>query len=287
MNIQKSITAALIGEPNAGKSTLLNLMVGQDISIVTHKVQTTRDNIRGILTEDDVQMVFVDTPGLFDAKRTLERAIVKEALSGIGDAEVVCVLFDVLKLRNDNCDNIFKFIKYVRSPIIAILNKSDLIHRLELLPLIQKLDQKQIFAHIVPVSGLKGENVDTLKNVLKSYAKEAMWMYDQDALTDAPIRKLCEEATRQQAFIMLHQELPYSLKVETEKWDEDENFVKIYQAIFVTKESHKVIALGKGGAKIKMIGIRARKQMEELIGKKVNLQLYVKVREDWIERDFS
>lgn len=284
---QKTITIALIGEPNAGKSTLLNSIVGEKISIVTHKVQTTRHNIRGIINNGDTQLVFIDTPGLFDAKRTLEKAIVKSATSAFDEADIVCLMFDINKLKGNVYKEVFDFIKQIKKPIYAVINKIDLVAKDELLPIMQSLHEEGIFEEIIPLSALKALGVQKFIDFLSSKAPKRIWGYQEDEMTDQTIRSICEEITREQAFILLHEEIPYSLKVETEKWEEDDKLVKIYQAVFVMKESQKAIALGKGGTKIKEIGQRARHQMSHLIGKKVSLYLYIKVRENWIEKDFS
>jgi GTP-binding protein Era len=287
MKDQKNLVIALIGEPNAGKSTLLNALVGEKISIVTHKVQTTRYNIRGIVNEGDTQLIFIDTPGLFSAKRTLERAIVKAATTSFDEADIVCLMFDVNKLNSDAYKDVLPFVQNTKKPLFAIINKIDLISKEEILPLIKKLADENIFKEIIPLSALKSSGIEHITEFFLSQAKEGPWHYLEDEVTDQPIRNICEEITREQAFILLHQEIPYSLKVETEIWKETEATVTIHQAIFVMKETQKTIALGRGGSKIKEIGKRARLEISKLLGKKVNLFLYIKVREDWIEKDFS
>lgn len=289
MNVdnKKSLVIALIGEPNAGKSTLLNALVGEKISIVTHKVQTTRHNIRGVVNEGDTQLVFIDTPGLFDAKRTLERAIVKAATNSFEEADIVCLMFDINRLKGDAYKEVLNFVKNTKKPLFAIINKIDLLPKDELLPLIQKLADENIFQEIIPLSALKATGVARITQFFVSQATPGPWYYEEDEITDQSMKNICEEITREQAFILLHEEIPYSLKVETEIWQEAITSVTIHQALFVVKNSQKVIALGKGGSKIKEIGKRARHEMGKLLGKKVHLFLYIKVREDWIERDFS
>ncbi|MDF3047175.1 MAG: GTP-binding protein Era [Candidatus Midichloriaceae bacterium] len=287
VNNQKSLTVALIGEPNAGKSTLLNALVGEKVSIVTHKVQTTRHNIKGVVTEGETQIIFIDTPGLFDAKRTLEKAIVKSAKTSFEEADIVCLMFDVNKLKADLHKDILSFVKSTRKPLFAIINKTDLVTKDEILPLIQKLSDENIFQEIIPISAMNESHVERIKDFLKSHAQPGPWHYEDGEITDQSIRNICEEITREQAFILLHQEIPYSLKVETEMWEEEGELVTIHQALFVVKESQKAIALGKGGIKIKEIGKRARYHIGKLLDKKVRLFLYIKVREDWIERDFG
>lgn len=286
-NTQKSLTIALIGEPNAGKSTLLNALVGEKISIVTHKVQTTRHNIRGIINHENTQLVFIDTPGLFDAKRALEKAIVKSAVSAFDEADIVCLMFDINKLKGNVYKDVFAFIKKINRPIYAIINKVDLVAKDTLLPIMENLYAEGIFKEVIPLSALKSLGVPKFIEFLTKQALERPWEYEEDEMTDQPVRTICEEITREQAFILLHEEIPYSLKVETEKWEEDEDSVSIHQAIFVMKESQKAMVLGKGGIKVKEIGQRARFQMADLLGKRVSLYLYIKVRENWIEKDFS
>jgi GTP-binding protein Era len=285
--MQKRITVALAGAPNAGKSTLLNSLIGCDISIVTHKVQTTRHNLRGIVHDGESEIIFIDTPGLFDAKRTLERAIVSNAMSGVQDANLVCVLFDATKIKSGDYDNTLKFLNKAKKPLIALITKIDLLPRQDILPFIASLSELNLFEEIIPISALKNLNMTRFIEVITKYAHEAPWIYAEDEITDQPIRTICEEITRKHGLILLHQEIPYSMKVETEKWDETSEMVEIYQAIFVTKESQKVIALGSAGSKIKDIGRRSRLEMAKLIGKRVRLILYIKVRENWIERDFA
>lgn len=284
---RKLITVALIGEPNAGKSTLTNALVGEKITIVTHKVQTTRENVRGVVTDGDTQMVLIDTPGLFDAKKTLEKFIVKNATASFEEADIVCLVIDINRLAKDAYKDVFVYLRSVKKPIFAIINKIDMLTNEEILHGIQKLSDEQLFKEIIPVSGLKNRNIDHLRTFLMKQAEPGPWIFEDDEITDQNNRKLAEEITREQAFLHLHEELPYSLKVETEKWEENEELIVIHQVIFVTKEAHKGIALGKGGSKIRTIGQAARIELTKLLGKRVNLFLFVKVREDWIERDFS
>ncbi len=287
MHNKKSLIIALIGEPNSGKSTLLNALIGEKVSIVTHKVQTTRFNIKGILNEGDTQLVFIDTPGLFDAKRPLEKAIFRNAINSFEEADIICLMFDINKLKNASYRNVLNFTKNIKKPLFAIINKIDLIPKEELLPTIQMLADEKIFSEIIPLSALKKTGLERVTKFFVSQAKPGPWYYEEDEITDQSVKSICEEITREQTFIQLHQEIPYSLKVETEKWEETEDSVSIYQAIFVVKDSQKVIALGKNGSKIKDIGKRARFEMGKLLGKKVHLFLYIKVRENWIERDFN
>jgi GTP-binding protein Era len=237
--------------------------------------------------DGESEIIFIDTPGLFDAKRTLERAIVSNAMSGVQDANLVCVLFDATKMKSGDYDNALKFLNKAKKPLIALITKIDLLPRQDILPFIASLNELNLFEEIIPISALKNLNMTRFIEVITKYAHETPWLYAEDEITDQPIRTICEEITRKHGLILLHQEIPYSMKVETEKWDETSEMVEIYQAIFVTKESQKVIALGSAGSKIKDIGRRSRLEMAKLIGKRVRLILYIKVRENWIERDFA
>jgi GTP-binding protein Era len=284
----KLMVVGLLGEPNVGKSSLLNRFIGEKISIVTHKVQTTRHNIRGIVNLDDTQLVFVDTPGLFAPSRRLEKAIVSNAIAALDEVDCICVVLDVNHIDFSKLEVIKQYLAEHKKTCYALLNKIDLISKDELLPIIEKVAEENIFAEIFPVSALKGHGAERFLNALKNNANAGPWMYLEDELTDQPMRIIAEEATREQAYLMLHKELPYSLKIETEKWEEQKNgSVKIYQAIYVLKESQKIIVLGKSGEKIKHIGQKSRAQIEKLTGNKVHLFLHVKVREDWIDKDFS
>lgn len=285
----KFSVVALVGQPNVGKSTLLNAIVGQKISITTHKVQTTRYNIRGVSNVGETQLVFIDTPGLFDPKRTLEKAIVKEAIKSFDECDAICLIIDSVKIEEFLPTQLRNYLVKNKKKCFAILNKIDLIkERDALLPIIKQIYDTGYFEEIFPVSASKGFGVDKLLKYFGNHAKPGPWMFLEDEITDSPVRKIAQEITREKAFILLHEELPYTMKVETEKWEELEGGgVKIYQAIFVNKEAHKSIVLGKGGSKIKEIGTRARKDISRLLGQKVHLYLHVKVREDWMEKDLG
>lgn len=284
----KLITVALVGEPNAGKSTLLNSLVGEKVSIVTHKVQTTRKNIRGIVNSGNTQIVFIDTPGIFQPDRTLERAIVKEATTSFDEADIICIIIDAKTFSEERLEFLLSKVKNSGKPLVAVLNKADLVYpRENMLPILKVLSDKNIFSEFFAISALNNQGVDKLISVLCKNAIESDWIYEEDQISDKSLREICEEITREKAYLLLHEEIPYSLKIETDKWDEDEERAEIYQTIFVTKENQKMIVLGKAGSKIKEIGKQARFEMSKLIGKKVSLYLFVKVREDWIEKDFG
>ena len=275
---------ALVGAPNAGKSTLLNKMVGAKVSIVTPKVQTTRTRITGIAIEGDAQIVFVDTPGIFTkTKRRLERAMVASAWAGAADADQVVVVVDGTKKGiGDDTRSILAGLKEAKRPAILALNKVDLIKRPELLPRAAQLHQEFDFAKSFMVSAETGDGVADLKAHLAGLMPEGPWLFAEDDLSDLPERLLAAEVTREQLFLKLHDELPYDLMVETESWkDFKDGSVKIQQVIYVRRDSQKAIVLGKGGATVKAINLAARKVLEEQLGRKVHLFLFVKVRDTW------
>lgn len=276
---------ALLGAPNAGKSTLLNCLIGAKISIVTHKVQTTRSRIRGIAIEGASQIVFVDTPGIFTPKRRLERAMVSAAWAGAQDADAVVLLYDAVRGSIDaDTRLIIDGLKERGRRAILVLNKIDLIKREALLALAAAFEAKGIFSHTFMLSALNGDGVDDLRQHLATLMPEGPWHYPEDQLSDLPQRLLAAEVTREKLFLNLHQELPYSLNVETEDWlEHDDGSLRIQQVITVTRANHKGICLGKGGRTIKAVREAAQKDMEDSLGRKVHLFLFVKVRENWLE----
>jgi len=275
---------ALIGAPNVGKSTLVNALVGSKVTIVSRKVQTTRALIRGIVVENNAQIILVDTPGIFAPKRRLDRAMVSTAWSGAHDADLVCVLLDAREGLNEEADAIFARLADVAHPKILVLNKVDLVPREKLLALAKAANDRLAFAHTFMISALSGDGVDDLRRTLASMVPPGPFHYPEDQMSDAPIRHLAAEITREKIFQKLHQELPYSSTVETESWTErKDKSVRIEQTIFVERESQRKIVLGKAGATIKSIGADARKEIAELIEQPVHLFLFVKVRENWGE----
>jgi GTP-binding protein Era len=278
----KFLSVALVGNSNVGKSTLLNRLVGQKISIVTHKVQTTRSPIRAIFVQDKIQIIFVDTPGIFKPKRVLERRIVKNAWSAFGSADIFCVVVDPRYKINDSLKDI---IKKCNNQAILVINKIDLIKKYKLLEIASQLNAIHNFSHTFMISALDGSGVRDLKNFLLSSAKEGDWYFEGDVQTDMPIEFLLAEICREKLFLRVHKELPYSLTVETEKIEETFNKLKVQQVIYVKSHSHKSIILGVNGATIKNIRIAAAKEMESLLKKKVDLFLFVKVRKFWQEDD--
>jgi len=273
---------ALIGAPNAGKSTLINALVGAKVSIVSRKVQTTRALVRGIAMAGPVQLVFIDTPGIFAPRRRLDRAMVTTAWSGAHDADIVALLIDAKKGIDEEAETVLGRLGEVRQPKLLILNKVDLMEKSALLALAQRANDKAAFAVTFMVSALSGDGVADVKQWLAQHAPAGPWHYPEDQISDAPMRSLAAEITREKLFDRLHQELPYQSTVETESWKElRDGAVRIEQTIYVERESQRKIVLGKGGATIKAIGAEARKEIAELTEQKVHLFLFVKVREGW------
>lgn len=273
---------ALIGAPNAGKSTLLNQMVGSKVAIVTHKVQTTRTRLRGIAIEGASQLVFVDTPGIFKPKRRLDRAMVQAAWGGAQDADLVVLLIDAQRGIDEDVARILEGLKAGGRPAVLALNKIDLIKREELLALAHDLNRRFAFSDTFMISAERGDGVADLRAYLAEKMPPGPWLYPEDQIADAPMRSLAAEVTREKLFLRLHEELPYSLTVETETWNEFKNgSVRIEQVIFVQREAHKKIVIGKQGNSLKKIGELARKDLEEMLERRVHLFLFVKVRERW------
>jgi len=273
---------ALIGAPNAGKSTLLNSLVGSKVSIVSRKVQTTRALVRGIAMEGNTQIVFVDTPGIFKPKRRLDRAMVTSAWGGAGDADVVALLLDVRKGVDEEAEAILGKLPELKQPKVLILNKIDLIERSRLLELAAKLNEKVPFAHTFMISALNGDGIGTLKSQLAAMMPAGPWLYPEDQISDAPLRMLAAEITREKIYERLHEELPYQSTVETDQWQQrPDGSVRIEQTVFVERDSQRKIVLGKGGQTIKAIGQAARKEIAEIAEAPVHLFIFVKVRENW------
>jgi GTPase len=273
---------ALIGAPNVGKSTLVNALVGSKVTIVSRKVQTTRALIRGIVIEDNAQIILVDTPGIFSPKRRLDRAMVSTAWSGAHDADLVCVLLDAKAGIDEEAEAILTKLATVKHPKILVLNKIDLILRERLLALAQAANDRMKFENTFMISALSGDGVDDLRQTLARMVPPGPFHYPEDQMSDAPLRHLAAEITREKIYRHLHQELPYQSTVETDSWTErKDSSVRIEQTIFVERESQRKIVLGKGGATIKSIGADSRKEIAEIVGFPVHLFLFVKVRENW------
>ncbi len=277
---------ALIGEPNAGKSTLLNRMVGAKVSIVTHKVQTTRARIRGVALEGDAQLVFVDTPGLFAPRRRLDRAMVAAAWGGAADADLTVLLVEAHRGITDGVERILEGLKDLprgRRVVLAI-NKIDRVKSDALLGLTKDLNERHAFVETFMISAERGHGVEDLRRWLAGEMPEGPWLYPEDQIADLPMRMIASEMTREKLTLRLHQELPYQLTVETESWEErDDGSARIDQIIYVTRDGHKGIILGKKGETIKAVSQAARAELEEFLGRRVHLFTQVKVRPGWLD----
>ncbi|WP_195819683.1 GTPase Era [Roseobacter sp. MH60115] len=277
---------ALIGEPNAGKSTLLNRMVGAKVSIVTHKVQTTRARIRGVAMEGDAQIVFVDTPGLFQPRRRLDRAMVAAAWGGAADADVVVLLVEAQRGVTEGVERILEGLADIgqgRKVALAI-NKIDRVQAEVLLGLSKDLNDRYLFVDTFMISAERGHGVDALRQWLATEVPEGPWLYPEDQIADLPMRMIAAEMTREKLTLRLHQELPYQLTVETESWEErKDGSAKIDQLIYVVRDGHKGIVLGNKGETIKAVSKAAREELEEFLGRRVHLFLQVKVRPNWLD----
>jgi len=273
---------ALIGAPNAGKSTLLNQLVGAKVSIVSRKVQTTRSLVRGIAIEGAAQIIFVDTPGIFAPKRRLDRAMVTSAWGGAGDADVVALLVDARKGVDEEVEAILARLAQMGGLKILVLNKIDTVELPKLLELAAKLNGALAFADTFMISALRGHGVPKLRQHLGALMRPGPWLYPEDQISDAPLRALAAEITREKIFERLHDELPYQSTVETELWkDMPDGSARLEQTIYVMREGHKKIVIGEGGRTIKAIGSAARKDIMEATEQKIHLFLFVKVRENW------
>ncbi|WP_170380441.1 GTPase Era [Ruegeria profundi] len=277
---------ALIGEPNAGKSTLLNRMVGAKVSIVTHKVQTTRARIRGVAMEGDAQLVFVDTPGLFKPRRRLDRAMVAAAWGGAADADVVVLMIEAHRGITEGVERILEGLEEIGQgrTIALAINKIDKVPSEKLLALTSDLNARYPFAETFMISAEKGHGVDDLRKWLAGELPEGPWLYPEDQIADLPLRMIAAEMTREKLTLRLHQELPYQLTVETESWEErKDGSARIDQIIYVMRDGHKGIVLGKKGETIKAVSQAARAELEEFLDRKIHLFLQVKVRPNWLE----
>lgn len=275
---------ALIGAPNSGKSTLTNALVGTKISIVTHKPQTTRGPVRGIALIGASQVILVDTPGIFQPRRRLDRAMAQAAWERAGDADIVALVIDAHRDRPEALDPVFKHLPDVKRPAIAILNKIDLVAKPDLLRLAAGISAQHHFARVFMISALTGNGVGDLKAYLADAVPAGPWLYPEDQLTDASLRQTAAEITREKLFLRLHDELPYTLTVETADWKElKDGSIRIEQTIYVERESQRKIVLGAKGQMIKEIGAASRAEIGEIAGAPVHLFLFVKVRERWAE----
>ncbi|THD72045.1 GTPase Era [Thalassobius vesicularis] len=277
---------ALIGEPNAGKSTLTNRMVGAKVSIVTHKVQTTRARIRGVALQGEAQIVFVDTPGLFTPRRRLDRAMVAAAWGGAADADVVVLLVEAHRGITEGVEHILEGLADLGKGrrIALAINKIDRVKAEVLLALSQKLNERFPFEKTFMISAERGHGVEDMKEWLGREMPEGPWLYPEDQIADLPMRMIAAEITREKLTLRLHQELPYQLTVETEHWEErKDGSARIDQVVYVSRDGHKGIVLGNKGATIKAVSQAARQELEEFLGRRIHLFLQVKVRENWQE----
>jgi GTPase len=280
---------ALIGAPNSGKSTLINALVGEKVSIVTRKAQTTRSTVRGVVMRGEAQIVFVDTPGLFAPKRRLDRAMVASAWGAAGDADVLALLIDSKKEAahlgvGEETQAILDALKESRKPQLLLLNKIDMIERGKLLELSARLNAAHRFDETFMISAATLDGLDRLLDRLVRMTPPGPWLYPEDQITEAPIRSLAAEITREKLFERLHDELPYQATVETDSWkDQPDGSARVEQTVFVTREGHRKIVIGEGGRTIKAIGTAARKDIIAAHGANVHLFLHVKVRENWLD----
>lgn len=273
---------AIIGEPNAGKSTLINRLVGGKVSIVTPKVQTTRFNVRGVCVSGDAQLIFIDTPGIFDASKSFEKAMVSAAWSGIGDADAVILLLDATRGLRDSTITIIERLKEnTKKPVSLVINKIDAIEKTSLFALVTACNEHGVFDKIFMISALNGDGIADVVTHLTALMPTSPWLYPAEQMSDISMRLLASEITREKIFLRLDQELPYSIFVETESWEETDNFVKVSQAILVQREGQKKIVIGDKGAMIKAIGTSARHELEKMLEKKIHLELFVKVKPNW------
>jgi len=278
---------AILGAPNVGKSTLLNRLVGTKVSIVTSKVQTTRRRVLGITVRDDAQLIFIDTPGIFEPRpgRRLELAMVHAAWRGAEDADQRILVVDAKRGLDADTARVLEGLRERGDRAIVAINKLDLVAPTAVLPLIKDFDQTGLFDRVFIVSALEGDGCDDLLNAMADSLPEGPWLFPEDQLSDLSQRAMAAELTREQLFRQLHQELPYSLTVETESWvaSHDGSEVRIDQTIYVQRDTQKAIVLGKGGQQIKAVGAAARQELEAMLGQRVHLFLFVKVRRRWLE----
>ena len=273
---------ALVGAPNAGKSTLINALVGAKVSIVSRKVQTTRVPVRGIAMREQSQLVFIDTPGIFAPRRRLDRAMVGAATASAADADIVALLVDALKGLDDGVERLIKVLKPLQTKRILILNKVDKIEKPALFALAKELNEQLTFEHTFMISALTGSGVQDLKTWLADNIPEGPWHYPDDEITDATERSTAAEITREKIYEYLHEELPYQTTVETTAWEEKKDgSVRIEQIVYVERESQRRIVLGEGGRSVKQISMTSRKELARLFGRPVHLFLHVKVAEGW------
>ena len=283
-NVSHCGFVALIGAPNAGKSTLTNNFVGSKVSIVSPKVQTTRTLIRGIGIYENSQIIFLDTPGIFKPRRRLDRAMVASAWGSIADADIVVLLVDARKGIDDEVRAIIEKLNESRLKAVLVLNKIDLVKKEKLLELSAELNKAADFTETFMISAVKGDGLDDFYHYLASHLPESPWYYPEEQMSDMPLKLLAAEIVREKIFLFLQDELPYAVTVEPELWQRrEDNSVRAEMTIYVQREGQKIIVLGKGGSMIKKIGQAARREMENMLEERIHLFLFVKVRENWID----
>ena len=281
---QKCGFVAVIGPPNAGKSTLSNALVGQKVTIVTQKAQTTRMRLRAVVMHQQAQIILVDTPGIFAAKQRFDRAMVNEAWLGVDDADEILVVLDAARVDTPEIDLMLEKLASSKKRVSLAINKIDTVRNDSLLALVQKLNERVAFADTFLISALSGDGLDRLRDSMAAAMPEGPWLYPEDQAADIPSLLLASEVMREKLFLRLHQELPYALTVETDKWEnKKDGSVRIEQTIYVRRDGQKAIVLGKGGQTMKEIGAEARKELEEMFERRIHLFTFVKVRKNWQE----
>lgn len=281
---QKCGFVAVIGPPNAGKSTLANALVGQKVAIVSQKEQTTRMRLRAVVMHQQSQIILVDTPGIFDAKQRFDRSMVNEVWRGVEDADEVLVVLDVARTKKREIDLMLDGLAGSKKRLSLVLNKIDTVRNDSLLALVQELNERVNFAETYLISALSGDGLDRLKDTLAEAMPEGPWLYPEDQAADVPSLLLASEVTREKLFLRMHQELPYSLTVETDKWESrKDGSVRIEQTIYVRRDGQKAIVLGKGGSAMKEVASQSRAELEEMFERRVHLFIFVKVRKNWQE----
>lgn len=281
---QKCGFVAVIGPPNAGKSTLANALVGQKVAIVSQKEQTTRMRLRAVVMHQQSQIILVDTPGIFDAKQRFDRSMVNEVWRGVEDADEVLVVLDVARTKKREIDLMLDGLAGSKKRLSLVLNKIDTVRNDSLLALVHELNERVDFAETYLISALSGDGLDRLKDTLAEAMPEGPWLYPEDQAADVPSLLLASEVTREKLFLRMHQELPYSLTVETDKWESrKDGSVRIEQTIYVRRDGQKAIVLGKGGSAMKEVASQSRAELEEMFERRVHLFIFVKVRKNWQE----
>lgn len=281
---QKCGFVAVIGPPNAGKSTLANALVGQKVTIVSQKEQTTRMRLRAVVMHQNSQIILVDTPGIFDAKQRFDRSMVNEVWRGVEDADEVLVVLDAARTKKPEIDLMLDGLAGSKKRLSLVINKIDTVRNDSLLALVQELNERVDFAETYLISALSGDGLDRLKDTLAEAMPEGPWLYPEDQAADVPSLLLASEVTREKLFLRMHQELPYSLTVETDKWENrKDGSVRIEQTIYVRRDGQKAIVLGKGGSAMKEVASQSRAELEEMFERRVHLFVFVKVRKNWQE----